>query len=458
MRASVSSSAATRAASRSIVAGNASARRSSARRAFPAASIAAAYSAVRPRIGSSRSQIRTSLFAAAAPVMQRQALVAHQREQRPRGVAGLIGVQLRPRQRDDDAGHGARPRRVRASPPNQATRSGGGSVRAIAIAASVSAWVGPAFARRVRQLLARGGGIARADDRRPARRAAGRAPARRSRRRSIAEVFSSATCIQNQTRRCAVNPISPMPTPGSRPTAGRYSTVRSNGTLVKLNSRPAIARHRDARRAAAGRDADAAAQTEVPVEVEILRASRAPASRTGSRGSARCRRGAPYWPVPGPFESPWPQKPSTPWNAPGATINFAETPVAPVPEPMPMPNPSRGVLHACARDGASASADDAARAKINAYFHIRAHRTPTGPSGSACIVSRDGREQTGLHRHRLRRHDVEGRRRVGRRHDDLDEASAAADQRAAGARRGRRGLDRSDRRIPGAERPRRGSR
>ena len=65
MRASVSSSAAMRAGSRSMVAGNASARRNNARRAFPAASIAVEYRAMRPRIGSSRSQTRTSLLAAA---------------------------------------------------------------------------------------------------------------------------------------------------------------------------------------------------------------------------------------------------------------------------------------------------------------------------------------------------------------------------------------------------------
>jgi hypothetical protein len=54
-----------RAGSRSMVGGNASACRSSARRAFPLASIAPAYSAVRPRIGSTLSQIRTILLAAA---------------------------------------------------------------------------------------------------------------------------------------------------------------------------------------------------------------------------------------------------------------------------------------------------------------------------------------------------------------------------------------------------------
>ena len=54
------------------------------------------------------------------------------------------------------------PSPVRASSPSQATRSGGGSVRAIVIAASVSAWVGPALARRVRRAPSRAAAGSRA--------------------------------------------------------------------------------------------------------------------------------------------------------------------------------------------------------------------------------------------------------------------------------------------------------
>ena len=79
-----------------------------------------------------------------------------------------------------------------------------------------------------------------------------------------------------------------------------------------------------------------------------------------------------YWAGPGPFESPWPQKPTTPWKAPGPAINFPETPVAPVPEPMPRPNPWRGVPNACARAGASASDRDHREPENDVGFpHLR---------------------------------------------------------------------------------------
>ena len=65
--------------------------------------------------------------------------------------------------------------------------------------------------------------------------------------------------------------------------------------------------------------------------------------------------------------------------------------------------------------------------------------------------------QAGFHRNRLRRHDVQGRGRLGRRDDHLHEAAPAPDQLARRTERGRHRVGRGGQRLPGRERPRLGS-
>src|SRR5580765_1909501 len=159
----------------------------------------------------------------------------------------------------------AAPSAVWASPPNQATRSGGGNVRAIAIAASVSACVGAA---------------SRAAFVSSSRAAAG----------SRARPRIGGTCDRSPERLFLPLPLGLWLDFHSEPQthmrgeadqadaeAGQEADrgpvferdVDRRAREVELD--PRDARRRDAGRAAVGRNADAAAEAEVPIDVEVLR-------------------------------------------------------------------------------------------------------------------------------------------------------------------------------------------
>src|SRR6266498_4111262 len=177
-------------------------------------------------------------------------------------------------------GTAAPPAPAVANPLNQLTRSGGGIVRAIVIAASVSAGVGPpsraAFASSSR---AAAGSRARTTAASSTRR---RARARASLTPAIDRLrVSSAAAIPNLPNppdrhsepHAQVRRESDQPDAEPRQQPDRWSILDRliERDLREVELEPRDAGHRHARRSAARRDTDAAAQPEAPVEVEELR-------------------------------------------------------------------------------------------------------------------------------------------------------------------------------------------
>ena len=275
-------------------------------------------------------------------------------------------------------------------------------------------------------------------------------------RRSICGAFLfTLTCIQNQRRTCAVKPTSARPTPGTSPTDGRYSSATSTGARVKLNSRPAMPGHADAHVPPPVGIADAAAETEIPVDVEIRRADQRRHLEQVVEAQARCRRCGRT--DPDRPSNRLPQKPSTPWNAPGPAISFPDTPASrPCPTRCRVRTRCAADPQACARDGASVSARRSVATKTSADFHICDNRTPS-PRGRLTSAAMDESKQVFIGT------DCGATMsKVGGVWADGTTISTKLLQRPTNAQKGRdavvAGLDRRDRRIPGAERPHAGRR